>query len=102
MTGRFGDTSNSAKPTVVRHSGSAYVAIDLGTNSCRMLVAVPSEGGFHVVDGFSKVVRLGERVAETGRLLPAAVDRTLDALDRRLSCRRDRSLSSRRGLGSVY
>ena len=81
MTGRFGDTSNSAKPTVVRHSGSAYVAIDLGTNSCRMLVAVPSEGGFHVVDGFSKVVRLGERVAETGRLLPAAVDRTLDALD---------------------
>ncbi len=81
MTGRFGDTSNSAKSAGVRHSDPAYVAIDLGTNSCRMLVAVPSEAGFHVVDGFSKVVRLGERVAETGRLLPAAVDRTLDALD---------------------
>lgn len=58
----------------------AYAAIDLGTNSCRMLVAVPDEAGFNVVDGFSRVVRLGERVADNGHFLPAAVDRTVAAL----------------------
>ena len=58
----------------------AYAAIDLGTNSCRLLVAVPSDAGFQVVDGFSKVVRLGERVAETGHFQAFAVDRTISAL----------------------
>ncbi len=58
----------------------SYAAIDLGTNSCRMLIAVPDEAGFHVVDGFSRVVRLGDRVAETGRFQRSAVDRTLNAL----------------------
>lgn len=58
----------------------AYAAIDLGTNSCRLLVAVPDESGFNVVDGFSRVVRLGERVSENGYFLPAAIDRTVAAL----------------------
>lgn len=57
-----------------------YAAIDLGTNSCRMLIAVPDDAGFNVVDGFSRVVRLGERVSETGRFQPAAVNRTVAAL----------------------
>ncbi len=58
----------------------AYAAIDLGTNSCRMLIAVPDDAGFNVVDGYSRVVRLGERVSETGKFQRAAVDRTISAL----------------------
>ena len=57
-----------------------YAAIDLGTNSCRMLIAVPDETGFSVVDGYSRVVRLGERVSETGKFQRAAVNRTVWAL----------------------
>lgn len=58
----------------------AYAAIDLGTNSCRMLVAVPCDSGFHVIDGFSKVVRLGERLSDTGILSDKAIERTVRAL----------------------
>jgi exopolyphosphatase / guanosine-5'-triphosphate,3'-diphosphate pyrophosphatase len=55
-------------------------ALDLGTNNCRLLVAHPIPGGFKVIDGFSKIVRLGEGVAGSGSLSAAAMDRTLDAL----------------------
>ena len=40
-----------------------YGAIDLGTNNCRLLIATPAQHGFAVVDAFSRIVRLGERLA---------------------------------------
>ena len=43
-----------------------YGALDLGTNNCRLLIARPSEGGFTVVDAFSRIVRLGEGLGATG------------------------------------
>src|SRR5687767_4370190 len=46
----------------------AYAAIDLGTNNCRLLIARPAERNFVVIDAFSRVVRLGEGLAQTGRL----------------------------------
>jgi len=58
----------------------AYAAIDLGTNNCRLLIAKPSGDNFIVVDAFSRVVRLGEGLAQTGRLSDAAMDRALAAL----------------------
>jgi exopolyphosphatase/guanosine-5'-triphosphate,3'-diphosphate pyrophosphatase len=58
----------------------AIAALDLGTNNCRLLVARPRADGFQVIDSFSRAVRLGERVEETGRLSPAAMDRALEAL----------------------
>ncbi|HZV10719.1 MAG TPA: Ppx/GppA family phosphatase, partial [Novosphingobium sp.] len=58
----------------------AYAAIDLGTNNCRLLIARPSGDNFVVVDAFSRVVRLGEGLAQTGRLSDAAMDRALSAL----------------------
>lgn len=58
----------------------AYAALDLGTNNCRLLIARPQGGGFMVVDAFSRIVRLGEGLAASGRLSDAAVDRTLAAL----------------------
>ncbi len=59
---------------------ATYAALDLGTNNCRLLVARPSEGGFRVIDSFSRIVRLGEGVSRTGRLSDAAIGRAVDAL----------------------
>ncbi len=58
----------------------AYAAIDLGTNNCRLLIARPAGDSFVVVDAFSRVVRLGEGLAQTGRLSDAAMERALGAL----------------------
>ncbi len=58
----------------------AYAAIDLGTNNCRLLIARPSGDHFMVIDAFSRVVRLGEGLAQSGRLSDAAMDRALSAL----------------------
>ena len=75
--------------TVLRGSGKktkrpkqdVYAALDLGTNNCRLLVAVPQQPGrFKVVDAFSRIVRLGEGLAASGRLSDAAMDRAVEAL----------------------
>ncbi|MGO9005208.1 MAG: Ppx/GppA phosphatase family protein [Beijerinckiaceae bacterium] len=63
-------------------SAPTYAALDLGTNNCRLLIARPShcDGGFRIIDSFSRIVRLGEGISKTGSLGPAAIARTLDAL----------------------
>lgn len=59
----------------------AYAALDLGTNNCRLLIAVPNRPGhFRVVDAFSRIVRLGEGLSTSGRLSEAAMKRAIDAL----------------------
>ena len=60
--------------------GQAYAAIDLGTNNCRLLIARPAGEGFTVIDAFSRVVRLGEDLAMSGRLSDNAMERTVQAL----------------------
>ncbi len=57
-------------------------ALDLGTNNCRLLIARPDGAGdgFDVIDSFSRIVRLGEGVAGSGRLSARGMDRTLAAL----------------------
>ena len=62
------------------HNAQIYGALDLGTNNCRLLVARPSRRGFQVIDAFSRIIRLGEGVSQTGRMSEAAMQRTLDAL----------------------
>ncbi len=58
-----------------------FAALDLGTNNCRLLVAVPGRPGqFRVVDAFSRIVRLGEGLTASGRLSDAAMDRAVEAL----------------------
>ncbi|AOL93769.1 Ppx/GppA phosphatase family protein [Porphyrobacter sp. LM 6] len=61
-------------------NGEAYAALDLGTNNCRLLIARPSGRDFTVIDAFSRVVKLGEGLATSGRLSDAAMDRALGAL----------------------
>src|SRR5690606_23244222 len=63
-----------------QHYRQAYAAIDLGTNNCRLLIARPTGENFVVIDAFSRVVRLGEGVAQTGRLSDEAMDRAVGAL----------------------
>jgi exopolyphosphatase/guanosine-5'-triphosphate,3'-diphosphate pyrophosphatase len=67
--------SSRRKPS--RHT---YGALDLGTNNCRLLIARPTDGGFVVVDAFSRIVRLGEGLTQSGRLSAAAMDRAVAAL----------------------
>ncbi|NVK18948.1 MAG: Ppx/GppA family phosphatase [Methylocystaceae bacterium] len=57
-----------------------YAALDLGTNNCRMLIAKRTAQGFRVVDSFSRITRLGEDVAQSGRLSKDAMERTIKAL----------------------
>ena len=61
-------------------SGRLYAAVDLGTNSCRMLIAQPRGSQFHVVDSFSKTVQLGAGLEASGRLSRASMGRTMQAL----------------------
>lgn len=62
------------------HIRQAYAALDLGTNNCRLLIARPSGPDFTVIDAFSRVVRLGEGLAMSGRLSDAAMERAMGAL----------------------
>ncbi|MEQ8348545.1 MAG: Ppx/GppA phosphatase family protein [Sneathiellaceae bacterium] len=60
--------------------GQFFAALDLGTNNCRLLVAQPDREGFTVVDAFSRIVRLGEGLRESGQLSDDAMDRAVRAL----------------------
>ncbi len=70
-----------------------FAAIDLGTNTCRLLVARTARGrgqvgndtsgGFRVIDAFSRIVRLGDCLtdgADPVVLSDSAMRRTIDAL----------------------
>ncbi|MEZ5759267.1 MAG: Ppx/GppA phosphatase family protein [Emcibacteraceae bacterium] len=57
-----------------------YGVVDLGTNNCRLLVAVPNANGFKVIDSFSRIVRLGEGLKEQKKISVEATERTVSAL----------------------
>jgi exopolyphosphatase/guanosine-5'-triphosphate,3'-diphosphate pyrophosphatase len=74
------DIRTHHSPVNRRPRGPLYAALDLGTNNCRLLIARQHERGFRVIDGFTRIVRLGEGVSVTGRLSDAAMERTIEAL----------------------
>jgi exopolyphosphatase/guanosine-5'-triphosphate,3'-diphosphate pyrophosphatase len=60
-------------------------AIDVGTNACRLLIAVPDGRAHHppiprVIDSYTANVRLGESLEKTGAITEAALNRTIEAL----------------------
>jgi len=59
---------------------ACYAALDLGTNNCRLLIATPHGTGFRVVEAYSRIVRLGEGLGQSGRLAEPAMERALAAL----------------------
>ncbi len=57
-----------------------YAAIDLGTNSCRLVIATPTPASFRIVETFSRITRLGEGIINENRLSKDAIRRTVRAL----------------------
>ena len=63
-----------------KRSARRFAALDLGTNNCRLLIASPRGRDFRIIDAFSRIVRLGDGLSQTGRLSEAAMTRSIDAL----------------------
>lgn len=61
-------------------SSDNYAAIDLGTNSCRLVIATPTPSSFRIVETFSKITRLGEGIINNNELSHTAIRRTVNAL----------------------
>lgn len=57
-------------------------AIDIGTNTVLLLVAEKTKDGLVAVEEHAAITRLGEGVDRTRKLLPAAIARTSEVLDR--------------------
>ncbi len=76
------------KKTDAQPHSHAYAALDLGTNNCRLLIAshiqephyTAKPPSLKVIDSFSRIVRLGEGVSQTGKLSEEAMERTISAL----------------------
>ncbi len=55
--------------------------VDIGTLTCRLLIArVLPDGRLREVEADRRILRLGERLEETGNLSPAAISRVLETL----------------------
>lgn len=84
---------NALDRTLEAHT-PAIAAIDLGTNSCRLLIARVDIAGLHttffrsrpkqniwkVVDSVSRIIRLGEGLHDNNKLSEDAMNRAIDAL----------------------
>jgi exopolyphosphatase/guanosine-5'-triphosphate,3'-diphosphate pyrophosphatase len=83
---RNGNAANQGPASAVHrqpwsNARRTFAALDLGTNNCRLLIARPAENdGFTIIDAFSRIVRLGEGLAGTGRISDAAIERAMSAL----------------------
>lgn len=77
--GRASSGKDPRRQTSPKGAG-LYAALDLGTNSCRMLIARPKGPQFEVIDSFSRAVELGTGLEATGRLGHGPMARTVQAL----------------------
>ena len=75
-----GARQSEPSPSQTARPFPLYAALDLGTNSCRMLIAQPRGSQFQVVDSFSKTVQLGAGLEASGRLSRSSMGRTVQAL----------------------
>jgi exopolyphosphatase/guanosine-5'-triphosphate,3'-diphosphate pyrophosphatase len=75
-------------------AGERVAAVDMGTNSIRLLVAEGRDGDLAEAARDMLITRLGQGVDRTGRLDPAALRRTIDVLERYV--RRARRLGAAR------
>jgi len=83
------------EPVHAEERPGRVAAIDLGTNSIRLLVASAGEDGG--LDEFARdmvITRIGQDVGRTGRIDPEALTRTVAVLER--FCRRARALHAER------
>jgi len=100
MASQASSTNHQAQPALRREQRRAvFGGIDLGTNNCRMLVGAPAGAGFQVLDSFSRVVRLGEGLYESGQLSAKAMERALASL--RICAQRARRWSRDSGTAPI-
>ncbi len=77
------NNKNTHSPVVKKNDQPAqknFAAIDLGTNSCRLVIASPTPASFRIVETFSKITRLGEGIINDNELSRPAMRRTINAL----------------------
>ena len=69
-------------PDTPQGSGAPRLgAIDIGTNSIRLIVAeVLPDGTYRVLDEEREMTRLGAGLASTGRLAPETIERSLETI----------------------
>ncbi len=85
------------EPVHPQEEPGRVAALDLGTNSIRLLVASAARSEDQGLEEFARdmvITRIGEGVDRTGRIDPEALARTLDVLER--YCRRARALHAER------
>lgn len=70
-------------------------AIDVGTNSIRLIIAELDGDSYRVLDDEKEITRLGAGLAETGRMSAAAMERSVQAV------RRMREIADGFGAGTV-
>lgn len=76
--------------------GERVAAVDIGSNSIRLVVAsVAPHGGFEIIDELKAQPRLASGIHETGALDPAAADAAIAALRRMID------IASRRGVSRI-
>lgn len=63
-----------------RPGSPSFAAIDLGTNNCRLLIARDAGETFRIVDSYSRVVRLGQGLAASGKLSDESMDAAVAAI----------------------
>ena len=78
-----------------------YAAIDIGTVTCRMLVADVDEAGVHELAREYAITNLGEGVDATGSLAPSAMERVASAIDGFLAVRNGLSTSTNPLKGTI-
>lgn len=87
--------AETIEPVHGQEPSGRVAAVDLGTNSIRLIVASPAPGGGLEESARDMVItRIGRGVDETGRIDPESLDRTVDVLA--AYCRRARALHAGR------
>jgi exopolyphosphatase/guanosine-5'-triphosphate,3'-diphosphate pyrophosphatase len=82
-------------------AGARIAAIDVGSNSVRLVVAeVLPSGGYRVLDEERENTRLAANLSKTGRLDPAAADATIGVLRNFLSIANGYGASQIRAIGT--
>ncbi|MEX1047550.1 MAG: DUF501 domain-containing protein [Actinomycetota bacterium] len=89
-----GDWVASKVEPIHRERDGRAAAIDLGTNSIRLLVVEPRNGEPVELARDMVITRIGKGVDQTGRIDPEALRRTVEVLER--YCRRARALHAER------
>jgi len=73
-------TKKTRVAKVLSNAPPAYAVIDLGTNSCRLLIARYVNDKINIIDSFSDSISLGKGINETQEISEKAIERAIKCL----------------------